>query len=379
MLLELPVQSVCPVEPALRAPQGLLERKERRVRKVPRVQPVVMASKAQSVYLVLPGRRVPPGRTVTRERLENQVRREAKPTRENRVPLAQPVFRVPLELLDPLGETVSLVHEVSRVCSDRRATKEPEVSPDLLVPSACRDFLGPQARRVRTATSVPWAPLVHQAPEAPRVPAELMVHKVRPAVWGAWEAWVRRARTERQETPDHLESLALEDPKEREERRERLGHPEPQDHLERRDPLEMMGPRVTLDLLVSLETLDHPESLVSLVPTVEQERRERTERLVNLDLLVHREKPAHLAPLAREDPPELQERRADKERRALRVRLVLRGLRVRPDPSDLRAHPESPAPKVCAESPALSVNKDFLAPPDKTVHLDLWVPLVSPA
>lgn len=183
---------------------------------------------------------------------------------------------------------------------------------------------------------------------------------------------------ERLGTQDPLESLALEVLKEREERRERRDHLELQDPPVPRDPLEKTVLRVTLDLLVSLETLVHPESLALLVLTEGRERKEKTVNLANLDPLVHREKPAHLDPLAREDPPELLEQRADKEKRAPRVRLELRAPLVRPAPWDPRDPLESPAQRAYVESLALSVNKDFLAPPDKMVHLDLWVPQVSP-
>jgi len=370
-------RSVCLVGRALRGPQGLLERKEVRERKVPRAQLVEMVSRARSVCLVPPDLKDPQERTVTRERLESLVRREAKQTRESRVLQVQLVSRVLSVLRVQREATVSPDLGVSRGCLARRETKVREVSLDPPDPSACRVFLDLQARRERTVTLVRWVPLVRPAPEVPRVLVELTVHKGRPVEWEPWEEWVRRGRMARLETLDHLESPALEVLKESEGIRESQGRLDLLAPPEPRGPLERTGPRATLVQLVSLGTRDPPESLVLLVPMVEPERKERTVKLASLAPLVHRERPAHLDPLEREDLREPPEQRADKERRAPRVRLELRGLLVRPALSGPRGRPGSLVQRVSAESLALSVNKDYLVHLDKMAHLDPWVLLVS--
>lgn len=72
-----------------------------------------------------------------------------------------------------------------------------------------------------------------------------------------------------------------------------------------------------------------------------QERRERMESPVSRDLQAHQERLDHPDHLAREDPRELLEQRAGKERRALRAKLALRVQQVKPDQSDLRDLQES--------------------------------------
>lgn len=95
VLLVQPVRLACLVDLALRVPLVLLERREHLVRKDLKVLLVVMASRVLLVCPDLLDLRVHLERMVTRERLESPVRREAKPTRENRVLLAQLVSKVP--------------------------------------------------------------------------------------------------------------------------------------------------------------------------------------------------------------------------------------------------------------------------------------------
>lgn len=110
-----------------------------------------------------------------------------------------------------------------------------------------------------------------------------------------------------------------------------------------------------------------------------QEKKERMESLVNLDLLVLLAKLAHQDLLAKEDPLGLLELKADKERRAPRVRQELRAHQVKLGQLALRALLESLVLKVYEESLVLWVNKDFLVLLDKTAHLDQWDLLVSQA
>lgn len=108
-------------------------------------------------------------------------------------------------------------------------------------------------------------------------------------------------------------------------------------------------------------------------------KKERMESLVNLDLLVLLEKLAHQDLLVKEDPRGLLELKADKERRAPRVRQELRVHQVKLDQLALKALLESLVLKVYEESLVLWVNKDFLVLLDKMAHLDQWDLLVSPA
>ncbi|KAG7216742.1 hypothetical protein INR49_021125 [Caranx melampygus] len=382
------VQSVCPVDLALRVPQVQLERRGHLVRKDLKVQPVVMASRVLSVCLGLLDLRVHLERMVTRSgEVGEPGQKGSKADKGEQGPPGPAGLQGPIGAPGPAVSTAhlfclelmeSLVPEVSRVCSDRREMKVPEVSLDLLVPSVCRGFLDPLVKRERTVMSAPWALLVPLVPEVLRVQVELMVHKVLQAVWAPWDLWVRRVNKVRPETQDPLESLALGDPKGREERKERLDPQELLDPLVPKDPLEMTVQRVTPVLSDSLEILVLLESQVLLALMGNQERRERMERPVSLDLQVHQEKLAHLDHLAREDLRGLQVQRAGKERRALRVRPVQRVQQVKQDLSGPRDLQESPVQRVYVESLAPSVNKDCQAPQDKTVHLVLWAHLVFP-
>jgi len=373
----LQVQSVCLVEPVPRDHRDPPERKEHLARKGLKAQPVVTVSKVLSVCLALPDPRGPLERTVTRERLESPVRREARLTKENRVLPVRLVCKVLLVHRVLLEEMESPVPGVSRGCLGRRETRAPEVSPDHQVPSVCRVFLDPQARRERTVTLVLWVLPVHLAPEAPRVPAEPTAHKDLPVAWAVWDLWARRESKVRPATLDHLESPEPEDLKAREETREKLDRPVRLDPPAPKDPPETTVPRATLDPLASLEILAPLARPASLVLTEDLERRARMVNPVNLGLPVHQEKPDPQDHQAREDPREQLVQRADKERRAPRVSQVQRDRRAKPAQSDPRGLQGSPAQKVYAEYPDLLVNKDCLELQDRTAHLDPWVLPVS--
>lgn len=70
---------------ALKDPRDLLERRVLRVRKDLLVLPAGMASKVQLDSQAQPDLRVHLERMVTREKLENQVKREARVTKANMV------------------------------------------------------------------------------------------------------------------------------------------------------------------------------------------------------------------------------------------------------------------------------------------------------
>lgn len=186
VLLAQLVQSVCQVDLVHRVPLVLLERKEHLVRKGLRVQLVVMEYRVPWVCLGLLDLKVHLERMVTRERLESPVRKEVKPTRENRVLLVHLVSKALLVPQVQLEQMESPVPEVSRGCLDRREMKVPEDSLDPRVPLVCRDFLDPLVRKERQEMLAPWALLVHLVPEVLRVQVELMVLKVLQVVSAPW-------------------------------------------------------------------------------------------------------------------------------------------------------------------------------------------------
>lgn len=227
----------------------------------------MMESKVPLVSLVQLVLRVPPERTVTREKSADLDRREAKETRVNLVHLVQVVFRVWWERPAQLAATVSLDREDSRVCLARKETKDPEDSQVYQDPSGCRVCPALLVRRERMETSGRWVHLVLLAPEVLRAPAEPAVHKAPLVVSVQWEVLVRREKPGRLETQDHPESLVSAAPEERLVRREKPAHQELLDPPVVVEPLEMMVPRVTLVLSASLETLVPLVSLVLLVLT----------------------------------------------------------------------------------------------------------------
>lgn len=224
-----------------------------------------MAFKVLLVFPVLLVLRAPLERTVTREKLVDLDRKEAKETRVNLVHLAQVVFRVWSELLVQLAVTARLDQEDSRACLAKKETKDPEDSPVYQDPSGCRVCQAPPVRRERTETWGRWVHQVLLVQEALRVPAEPVVHKALLVALVQWEELVRREKPVRLATRDHLESLVSEAPEERPVRREKPAHLELPDPPVAADPLEMTVPRVTLVLSASQETLVPLVSLVLLV------------------------------------------------------------------------------------------------------------------
>ncbi|CAG5896467.1 unnamed protein product [Menidia menidia] len=305
------------------------------------------------------------------EKLADLDRREAKETRVNLVPQAQVVSRVWLALPVQLAAMVSQGQEDSRVCSARKEMKDPEDSRGYLDPSDCRQVLTKSVankvcqallvRKERMEMWEQWVHLVLPAPEVLRVPAELMVHKVLLEVSVQWGVLVRREKTVKLATQDHLESLALEAFEERLVKREKLAPPELLDHPVAEDHLEMMVQRVTLVLLDSQETLVPLVSLVLLVLQV---------HLVKLEYQDLLAKGGHLDKLVR---------RADKGRRDPKEKLEQRDLLGKLDQWDLKVLPEKLVLKVCVVSQALLVNKDSLVPLVKMALLVLFVQQPEPA
>lgn len=306
----------------------------------------MMESKVPSVSLVQLVLRVPPERTVTREKSADLDRREAKETRVNLVHLVQVVFRVWWERPAQLAATVSLDREDNRVCLARKETKDPEDSQVYQDPSGCRVCPALLVRRERMETWDQWGELVLLVPEVLRVPADPQELKALLVVSAHPELLEKRERRENLATPAPPESTVSEAVKERLERKERPDPPEPLDPPEDEDLPETTAPKETLAQLDSLETPVPLESPALLVLTVWVATKEMMEKLVSLVLLVHLEKLEYRDLLANGDPQEKPVRRADKERREPRERPEQKAWSGKLDPWDLRDHLEKPVPRV---------------------------------
>lgn len=121
----------------VRAPRVLLVQLERKVlleKKVPKAPLGEMESRALWVSQGLLGLQAPLEKMETRVKLVNQDRRAARVTKEKMVLLVPQVFKVLLVPLELLEVMVSRAPEASRGCLDKKVTRGPEVSQDLLVP-----------------------------------------------------------------------------------------------------------------------------------------------------------------------------------------------------------------------------------------------------
>lgn len=336
------------------------------------------AFKVRSVFLVQRVHRVPPERMVTREKLEDLDRREAKETRVNLVLQVRVVSRVWSELPVRLAATESLAPEDSRGCLARRETKAPGDSQVFQDPSDSRACRAPPVRRERTETWALWVHLVLLVPEVLRVPVEPTDPKVRLEVSVRWEASVRREKTARLETQDPRESPAAKALKERPARRAKRAPPERPDPPEPEGLPETTAPRVTLVPSASQETPVRPESLAPPVLMVCPVTKGTTERLDNRALQVHLAKLEYQDLLAKGVQSEQRVRRAGREKRVPRVKPAPRDPLAKLDQSDLRDLLERPVRRVCVESPALSVSKASPALQVKTGRRDLSAPPDSP-
>lgn len=200
-------------------------------------------------------------RTETRESLENQARREVKVTRENTVPPGQPGLKDRSELLVPLVPTVSLVPEASRVCLDRRETKDPEASPDPRVPSGCRVCPVPPARKAKPETSVKWVHPALLGPEAPPDPREPTAPRDPRVALETQVPLGRREMLVKQESQAFRENLARRVHEENAERRESLVPPALPAPLDPRAHPETTVPKAVPVRAVSPAILAPPESL----------------------------------------------------------------------------------------------------------------------
>lgn len=231
-----------------------------------------------------------------------------------------------MELLVQRAVMVSLDPEDSRVCLDRKETKDLEDSPVFLDPLGCRGCLDLLVRKERMETSEQWVHLVLLVPEVLKVLVEPVEPKVLLVVSVQWEVSVRREKLERLATQDRLESLVSEAPEERLVRREKPAHQGLLDHPAVADPLEMTVPRVTLVLLASQEILAHLVSLVLLALMVYQVTKEMMERPGNLALQVHPVKLEYQDLPANGDLLDKRVRKANKEKRDPREKPEQRGL-----------------------------------------------------
>lgn len=160
------------------------------------------------------------------------------------------------------------------------------------------------------------------------------------------------------------------------ERKEKLALLELQDPLVQEDPLEMTVPKETQVLLASLEIqvlLVSPEQVDWMAFP---ETREMMERPVSLVHLVH------LVKLVLQDPLESEVllaqlvQKAGKERRAQRVRPVVKDQWAKLGLWALRGLLERLELRAYVASLGLWVSRDFLELLAKTVLLDHWVLLV---
>lgn len=281
-----------------------------------------------------------------------------------------------MELQVLLEVTESPDPEVSRVCLGRREMRGPVVSQVFPVPLDCRVCQDLQVRKERMETLVQWVHLDLLVPEVLKVLAEQMVLLALPEASARWVEMVKRVRPVRQVIQDHQESLVQEDPKVSLERKGKLALLELQDPLVQEDPLEMMVPKETQVLLASLEI-----QVLLVSPEQEDwmafpETREMMERPVSLVHLVH------LVKLVLQDPLESEVllaqlvQKADKARRAQRVRPVLKDQRAKLGLWAPRGLLESLELKAYVASRGLWVSRDFLELLAKTVLLDHWVLLV---
>lgn len=317
-------------------------------------------------------------RTETRERLESLAKKGVKETKESMVPLDLLAPKDQLEPQDSLELTESLDPEASRVCSVRRETKVPEVSPDLPGPSDSRAYLAPRERKERPETLVRWAHPVPPAPEAPPDPRELMAPRGPLVGLGTPALWERRVTQVKQENQDFRENLDHQVLEESEERRERRALLVLVDLPVLKAPPETMAPKEARVPAVSLVIQAPLEKLVRLAWMDLLEIREMMERLVKLVHLDPLESLVPQVPLEREDLLELTDPKEDKERRAPRESRAWRVHQGRQVQLAPRGPQASRALKASGASLVQWENKVFLVPPAQTDLQDLWVLLDYP-
>lgn len=235
-------------------------------------------------------------------------------------------------------------------------------------------------KRAKTETLAPWVHQVLLAHEALKVPMELMDHKDPQALLVQLVVWEKRVNQEKQGTQDPLEKPDQVVPKEREERKEKLGPLVLRVLLVLRGHQVMMDPRGIRDLLGFLEILVHLENLVLQGKMVLEVTRVKMEIQDNQVPLVHPVKLALQVHLEREVRLELPVPKEGKERKVLREKLELKDLLGKLARSDLRVLLESLVQKVFEASLVLWENKVspvLLAKMDPLVLWDLLVYLVS--
>lgn len=136
-----------------------------------------------------------------------------------------------------------------------------------------------------------------------------------------------------QDLPGNLE---LEVPRVNEEKRVKQVHLVQLDLPDLKDHLEMMAPKEILVLLASLEILDLLVNLALLALMALLVKREKMGNLDNLDLQVHLENLDLQDLLVKGVHQDHRELKADKEKRVLRVNLVLRDPQAKLAQWDLR-------------------------------------------
>lgn len=236
--------------------------------------------------------------------------------------------------------------EVNRECSGKRVMKVLVDSQVLLVQLVFRVFLDLQVKREKTVMLVQWVHPVPLVLEVLKVLMVQMVHKVHLGLLALLAVLVRRENPVKLETQVHLEKLVSVALKAREEKREKLDLQELQDLLVRKVHQETTVLKEIPAPLVSQEILVLPENLVQVVKMVHLVTRVKMVNQANLDHPDHLEKLDHQVLLERGDLLDLPVQKADKERKVLRVKLVLKDPQERQGQLELRDQQENQVLKV---------------------------------
>jgi len=373
---DLPVKSDNLVSPDPLAHLDLLEKKETWERSEDLVQLDVMVFKDPLVCPDLPVTLDPEEKMETRENVVHRDPVDSRDQRETTVPLVLPENKVPLVNLDLQVTMENLVLVVSKVWSEKRETKEQEVSLDHQDLEVYRVFLDNLDLRVTPATVDLWDPLDKLDPGVLLDHKELMVHKVLLVelvnlVW--LDPKVNKDKSDLLDLPEFLVSKDL---KEKTARKVNAVFKDLKVLLESEEQSEKTDPRVTLDLSVSLVTPVLLDPLVFLVTTETLVMTEILETKVKLVLQVQWENKVLQDPPEREELMDHQDLSDVKEKREPRENPVSVEPPVVTDLSEPLVKLESKVLLDYKGYQDLLVSLVFQVALVLMVLLDLWVPKV---
>ncbi|KAJ6654615.1 hypothetical protein lerEdw1_006768 [Lerista edwardsae] len=341
VLLEQLAPSACRGGLVHKGRRVLQARKEPRVKKAPRVQPVAMVSKDHLDFLV---------RQAPLAHLEKTV---------TRVHLAPQAPRVPLGNQVQPEQMVSLGLAGNKVCLVRKATKEREASLAPQVQWGCRVYLDLLVKKGKRVMLVKWVPQVPPGQEDHLDRQELMDHKVHQVGLETLDPSARRENLENLESRDCLGTLDPRARKEKEGKREKLVPLGLLALQAPKAPQVTTAPKAALapwDFLVTPDPLVNQAQLAKMVHQVTKAMMESPARLVplvqpaNLGLQAHQEKEARLGQ---------QDLKAGKERKGPRVKLAWKGLLGKPVLLALRDPQENLAQTDFEAFLVQWVSKDF--------------------